>query len=47
LPKSVHEERIIENGQIFDFELSQADMEAIDQLQGAAGEAPVPDEKTF
>lgn len=47
LPKSVHEDRIIENAQIFDFELSPKDLAAIDALQGAAGEAPVPDEKTF
>ncbi len=47
LPKSVNEDRIIENGQLFDFELSSADMDAIDQLHGVAGEAPNPDEKNF
>jgi len=47
LPKSVTESRIIENGQLFDFELSAEDVQAIDQLKGIAGEAPDPDTKTF
>lgn len=45
LPKSVHEKRIIENTQIFDFELSGKDMQAIDGLKGTAGVGPDPDNK--
>lgn len=34
LPKSVHKERIIENTEIFDFEISPADMASLDLLDG-------------
>lgn len=34
IPKSVHKERIISNADVFDFELSQKDMERINALDG-------------
>lgn len=47
LPKSVHAERIQENAQLFDFELSHHDMELIDGLHGVAGLAQDPDTVNF
>ncbi|MHC5269518.1 aldo/keto reductase [Enterococcus sp. LJL98] len=47
LPKSVTEERIIENTMLFDFEITEADMKTIDQLEGRAGSAGNPDEKDY
>ncbi|EJD41247.1 Aldo/keto reductase [Auricularia subglabra TFB-10046 SS5] len=38
LPKSTHEDRIIENANVFDFELDEGDTQELDALdQGAAG----------
>lgn len=47
LPKSVHADRIAENAELFDFELSHHDMQLIDGLHGVAGLAADPDLATF
>ena len=39
IPKSTNRERIEENAQIFDFALSDADMEALDALDETGGTA--------
>lgn len=43
LPKSVTPSRIIENGQLFDFDLSTEELKAIDQLHGVASVTRDPD----
>ena len=47
LPKSLTPKRIKENSQLFDFELSQADIEKIDALSGCCGKAVDPDTAGF
>lgn len=37
LPKSTHAERISQNADVFDFELTDAEIAALDQLEGVAG----------
>lgn len=47
IPKSVHENRIRENSQIFDFELSPEDMATIDSLNENRRFGPDPDRVSF
>lgn len=47
LPKSVHADRIQQNTELFDFELSHHDMEVIDAQTGLAGSHTDPDTATF
>lgn len=47
IPKSVHDYRIRENAQIFDFSLTTADMDAIDQLNEGKRFGPDPDNFDF
>lgn len=44
VPKSVHEERIISNSEIFDFVLEDEDMDAIDQLNKNFRSANIPED---
>ena len=44
IPKSTQEERIISNGEIFDFVLEEEDMDAIDQLNRDFRSAAIPDD---
>lgn len=47
IPKSVHKQRIIENSQVFDFELTQDDMIRIDGLNQNHRFGPDPDSFNF
>lgn len=47
IPKSVHRDRIAANADIFDFELSNEDMEAIDALDRGHRFGPDPDNFNF
>lgn len=47
LPKSVHVNRIKENMDVFDFELSDAEMAEISALKDLGGQCKDPDEVDF
>jgi diketogulonate reductase-like aldo/keto reductase len=47
IPKSVHANRILENAAIFDFEISPADMKAIDGLNRNHRFLPDPDAMNY
>ena len=47
IPKSVHERRIIENADVFDFELDASDMAAINALDRGRRFGPDPDNFNF
>lgn len=47
LAKSVHDERIKENTELFDFSIDDGDMKALDGMRGIAGLATDPDTTNF
>ncbi|KPA78724.1 putative mitochondrial prostaglandin f2-alpha synthase/D-arabinose dehydrogenase (PGFS) [Leptomonas pyrrhocoris] len=47
IPKSVHKERIVENAQVFDFELSAEEMATIDAMNTNHRYGPNPDDADF
>lgn len=47
LPKTVNPGRMVENADVFDFELTQEEIETIDRLENLGGQCALPDEVDF
>lgn len=47
LPKTVNPERMAENANVFDFELTEEEMKCIDKLENLGGQCALPDEVDF
>lgn len=47
LPKTVNPERMAENADVFDFELTEDEMKYIDKLENLGGQCALPDEVDF
>ena len=47
IPKSVHIDRITSNADIFDFELSEEDINFLDSLENGQRSGPDPDNFNF
>ena len=47
IPKSIRVDRIVENTQIFDFELSQEDVDSLDALDAGKRVGPDPNNFSF
>lgn len=47
LPKTVNAKRMAENADVFDFELTDEEMKAIDELRDLGGQCALPDEVDF
>ncbi|KRK87132.1 hypothetical protein FC08_GL000127 [Latilactobacillus curvatus JCM 1096 = DSM 20019] len=47
LPKSTHQERMAQNTDIFDFELTDSEMTQISALENLGGQCMVPDDVDF
>lgn len=47
LPKTVNPDRMVENADVFDFELTAEEMRIIDELKNLGGQCALPDEVDF
>ena len=47
MPKTVNPDRMAENADVFDFELTAEEMRIIDELKNLGGQCALPDEVDF